>query len=69
MEAAKAMLHNQDLPMHVWAEASRTTVDVQNRTPHRVLKNKTPEEVLSDKKPEYSAVLCTSTFQKRRGLN
>ena len=31
------MLHDQDLPMHLWAEASRTMVYVQNRTQHRVL--------------------------------
>ena len=52
MEAAKAMLHDQDLPMHLWVEAARTAVYVQNHTPHRVLKNKTPEEVFSGKKPE-----------------
>src|SRR5713101_2421118 len=50
MEAARAMLHDQDLPMHLWAEATRTAMYVQNRTPHRVLENKTPEEVFSDKK-------------------
>ena len=54
MEAARAMLHDQDLPMHLWAEAARTTVYVQNRTPHRVLENKTPEEVFFGKKPEVS---------------
>ena len=54
MEAAKAMLHDQDLPMHLWPEATRTTVYVQNRTPHRALENKTPEEVFSGKKPEVS---------------
>ena len=54
MEAARAMLHDQDIPMHLWAEASRTVVYVQNRTPHRVLKNKNPEEVFSGKKPEVS---------------
>ena len=54
MEATKAMLHDQDLPMHLWAEAGRTTVYVQNRTLHRVLENKTPEEVFSVKKPEDS---------------
>ena len=52
MEAAREMLHDQDLPMHLWAEAARTAVYVQNRTPHRVLENKTPEEVFSSKKPE-----------------
>ena len=54
MEAARAMLHDQDLPMHLWAEATRTTVYVQNRTPHRVIENKTPEEVFSGKKPKVS---------------
>ena len=57
MEAARAMLHDQDLPMHLWVEASRTAVNVQNRTPHRVLENKTPEEFFSDKKPEVSHLI------------
>ena len=52
MEAARAMLHDQDIPMHLWAEAARTTVYVQNRTPHRALENKTPEEDFSGKKPK-----------------
>ena len=52
MEAAKAMHHDQDLPMHLWEEATRTSVYVQNRTPHRVLENKKPEEVFSRKKPK-----------------
>ena len=54
MEAARAMLHDQDLPMHLWAQASRTAVYVHNRTPHRVLKKKTPKEVFFKKKPEVS---------------
>ena len=54
MEATKEMLHDQDLPMHLWAEVARTAVYVQNHTPHRVLENKTPEEVFFDKKPEVS---------------
>ena len=28
MEAARAMLHDQDLPMHLWAEAAKTVVYV-----------------------------------------
>ena len=63
------MLHDQDLPMHLWEEAARTMVYVQNRNPHRVLENKTPEEVFSRYQKlailEYSAVQCTYTFQKR----
>ena len=30
MEAVKAMIHDQDLPMHLWAEAAGTAVYVQN---------------------------------------
>ena len=52
MEAARAMLHDQDLPMHLWVEAARTAVYAPNRTLHRVLENKTPKEVFSGKKPE-----------------
>ena len=48
----REMLHDQDLPMHLWAEVARIVVYVQNPTPHRVLKNKTLEEVFSSKKPE-----------------
>ena len=28
MEAARAMLHDQDLPMHIWEEVTRTTLYV-----------------------------------------
>ena len=52
MEAKREMLHDQDLPMHLWAEATRTTVYVYNYTPHRVLEDKTQEEDLSGEKPE-----------------
>ena len=54
MEVAREILHDQDLPMHIWAEAARTAVYVHNHTLHKVPKNKTPEEVLFDKKPEVS---------------
>ena len=54
MEAATEMLNDQDLTIHLWAEAIRTAVYVQNRTLHRVLENKTPEAVFSGKKPEVS---------------
>ena len=57
MEVARAMLHDQDIPMHLWAEVARKTVYVQNHTPHRVLKSKTPEEVFSNKKPEVSHLI------------
>ena len=43
MESTRAMLHDQDLPMQLWAKVAKTIVYVQNHTPHRVLDNKTPE--------------------------
>jgi hypothetical protein len=52
MEAVKAMIHDQDLPMYLWEEAAMTVVYVQNKSPHRVLENKTPEEMFSGDKPE-----------------
>ena len=54
MEAVKAMLHDQDLPMYLWEEAARAAVYVQNKMPHQVVGNKTPEELFTGKKPEVS---------------
>ena len=42
IEATKEMLHDQDLPMHLWEKDARKTMYVQNRALHRVLENKTP---------------------------
>ena len=54
MEEVKTMIHDQDLPMHLWAEATRTTVYVQNRLSHSALGFKTPEEMYTGQKPEVS---------------
>jgi hypothetical protein len=54
MEAVKTMIHDQDLPMCLWAEATMTTVYVQNRLSHSALGLKTPEEMFTGKKPEVS---------------
>ena len=51
---ARAMLHDQGLPMHLWAEACNTAVYVQNRCPHKVLGMSTPEEAFTGKKPDIS---------------
>ena len=45
MEAMKTMLDDQDIPKYLWVKATRTTVYVQNRRPHRVIDNQTPEVV------------------------
>jgi hypothetical protein len=50
MEVVKAMIHDQDLPMHLWEEAAKTAMYVQNRSPHKVLENKTPKEMFSREK-------------------
>ena len=54
MEVVKTMIHDQDLPMDIWVEATRTTVYVQNRLSHSALGFKTPEEMYTGKKPEVS---------------
>jgi transposase InsO family protein len=51
MEAVKTMIHDQDLPMCLWAEASMAVVYVQNRLSHSALGLKTLEEMFSGKKP------------------
>ena len=65
MEAARAMLHDQDIPMHLWEKAARIAVYVQNCTSHRVLKNKTPEEVFFGKKLEVSHLRSVHPHSKR----
>ena len=54
MEVVKTIIRDQDLPMHLWAEATRTTVYVQNKLSHSSLGFKTTEEMYTGKKPEVS---------------
>eukprot|EP00253_Pinus_taeda_P003200 PITA_03200 len=49
---AKAMLHDQGLPLFLWAEACNTAVYLQNRSLHRALGHMTREEAFSGKKPD-----------------
>ena len=56
MEAVKAMIHDQHIPMYLWEEATRTTVYVQNIISHSALGNKTPVEMFFGEKPEVSHV-------------
>ena len=51
-EAAKAMMYDIDLPISLWAEATRTAVYIQNRCSHAILKDKTPKEIFTGEKPE-----------------
>lgn len=49
--AAKSMLHDQGLPLFLWAEACNTIVYLQNKIPHHALGNVTLDEAFSRKKP------------------
>ena len=46
------MIHDQILPMFLWANTSKTVVYVQNKCPHKILKNMTLEEAFTGVKPE-----------------
>jgi len=46
------MLHDQGLPLHLWAEACNTTIYVQNHSLHRILEMKTLEEAYSSKRSD-----------------
>jgi hypothetical protein len=54
MEVVKTMIHDQYLSMHLWAEATRTSVYVHNILSHGALGFKTHEEMFSGKKPKVS---------------
>jgi hypothetical protein len=51
---ARAMLHDQGLPMHLWVESCNTAVYVKKHFPHRVLGMSAPEEAFTSKKPDVS---------------
>ena len=45
METVKTMIHDQDLPMHLWDKVARTYVYVKNRLSHSALDFNTLEEM------------------------
>ena len=49
---AKAMLHDEGLPLFLWAKTWNTVVYLQNRSPHCALGNVTLEQAFSGKKPD-----------------
>jgi hypothetical protein len=54
MEAVKTMIHDQDLPMCLWVEATMAVVYVHNQLSHSTLGFRTAEEMFTGKKPEVS---------------
>jgi hypothetical protein len=69
MEEVKAMIHDQDLPMHMWVEAKKTAMYVQNKSPYKVLENKTPEEMFLGEKSEGCLVFVHVPKKKRTKLD
>ena len=76
IEAASAMLYDQDMPKFLWAEACNTTVYIQNRVPSRALGKVTLESVFTGSKPEVShirvfgsMVYCHVPNEKRKKLD
>eukprot|EP00253_Pinus_taeda_P014171 PITA_14171 len=72
---ARAMLHEQGLPLHLWAEACNTTIYLQNRSPHHIFGMKTPKEAFSRKRPDVSyfrifgsSIFCHVTKDARKKL-
>ena len=52
VEAAKAMIHDQLLPMFLWEEASIIVLYVQKICPHKTVKNMTHEDAFTGVKTE-----------------
>jgi len=51
VEKTRSMLHGQNLPLNLWAEALQTANYVRNRSPYKQ-KQKTPYELLTGKQPK-----------------
>jgi transposase InsO family protein len=60
---AKAMIHDQDFPMFLWAKACNTTMYVQNMSPRKVLEDKTPEEAFFGVKSKIGLFFAFSIVQ------
>ena len=52
MEAVKTMIHDQDLPMHLWDKETRKIVYVHNILSHSALGFKNLEEMFMENNPE-----------------
>ena len=67
IEAARAMLYDQDMPKFLWAEACNTTVYIQNIVLHKALGKVTLESVFTGNKPEVShiRIFCNMVYCSR----
>jgi len=46
-EYMKAMMHDQDVPMFLWGEATKIVVYILNRSHHKIMEDKTLEEAFT----------------------
>ena len=74
--AAQAMVHEQSLPLHLWAKACNTSIYLQNRSPHRIPGMKKPMEAFCRKRSDVSqfrifgsSVYCHVTKDARKKLD
>ena len=62
IEPTKTMIHDQDLPMHLWDEETWTIVYVQNILSHSAHGFNTPGDMLKRNNPKqfssYMALMC-----------
>ena len=54
MDAVKATIYDQHMPMYLWEEATRRIVYVHNIISHSSLGNKIPEEIFFEENPKVS---------------
>jgi len=50
----RAMLHDQDLSLHLWAEACSKAVYLKNQSPHHILGMITPHDTFLGRKSDVS---------------
>lgn len=69
------MLHDQGLSLHLWVEACKTIVYLQNKNPHQILRMSTLEKAFSGQKRDVahfkifgSLVYCHVTKDARKNL-
>jgi hypothetical protein len=50
------MIHDQGLPLFLWAKASNDAIYLQNRSSHTILGKQTPEETFLGTRPDVSHI-------------
>ena len=65
-------MHDQSLPLYLWAEVSVVSVYLQNMSPHRILGKKTHEEAFTGRRPDvehiriFGCLTCSHVPSEKR---